>query len=71
MFNEALAVIQRSDAVRLDGVHLGQQGGQSVGQQPSRRCLQLRKVPPEGLAGLTRTSPNLQSKEKVLRHLKH
>lgn len=53
VLDQALAVIQRFDAVCLDGVHLSQQRGQTIRQQPSRCCLKLGEVPPEGLAGLT------------------
>lgn len=30
LLDQTMAVIQRLDAVRLDGVHLDQQGGQSL-----------------------------------------
>ena len=62
VLDEALTVVQRLDAVRLDGVHLSEQVGQPLRQQPARCRLQLCKVPPEGLAGLTRTAPNLRNR---------
>lgn len=64
MLNKALAVIQRFDAVCLDGVHLSQQSGQSLRQQASRCRLKLGEVPLEGLAGLTRAAPDLENTEK-------
>lgn len=64
VLDEALTVIQRLDALGLDGVHLSQQRGQPLRQQPSSCRLQLWEVPPEGLAGLTRASPHLQNREE-------
>lgn len=72
VLDEALAVVQRFDAVRLDGVDLGQQRGQPLRQQPTGRRLQLSEVPPQRLAGLTRATPHLKgrgNKDKGLLHL--
>lgn len=41
VLDEALTVIQRLDALGLDGVHLSQQRGQPLRQQPSSCRLQL------------------------------
>lgn len=46
MLDEALAVVQRLDAVGLDGVDLGQEVRQPLRQQSSRCRLQLCKVLP-------------------------
>lgn len=63
LLDQTLAVVQRLDAVGLDGVHLGQQGGQSLRQQPSGGGLQLGKVPAEGVASLTGAAADLEEGE--------
>lgn len=69
VLDQALTVVQRLDAVGLDGVDLGQEVSQPLRQQSSSRRLQLGKVLPEGLAGLTRAASNLshQSKRKKVK----
>lgn len=62
LLNETLAVVQRLDAVGLYGVHLGQESGQSLRQQPGGRSLQLSEVPSEGIARLTRAAAYLKDR---------
>lgn len=69
VLDQALTVVQRLDAVGLDGVDLGQEVSQPLRQQSSSCRLQLGEVLPEGLAGLTRAASNLsrQSKRKKIK----